>query len=205
MTLNAASVQIWEALGEPSDLNPSTVGVTKLRDAVNEAQDAVAMWIDDRGRKPYFRESQAQVLFSTTVESGTLGVQTGQTITLPLTVNPELGKYVGWVLKIGNEVRGVVASLVSGGQNVLSVNEAFSSDVSGLDYLISKRHYTLAEMGGTVRIVEALQVFDVESSTELSEVSYRDALMVPSVGIPSSWRHGSGGVVFDSAPETSGT
>lgn len=208
MTLGAIIKRVWEELGEPSDLNPATVGIPKLREAVNDSQDVIAQWIDDRGRKVFFREMDAQFGFNTVVETGTLNAQTSmKTITLPVTSLPSLGRYNRWVMRIGSDSRTVIWSAVSGASNLVTVSKAFPQDVSGMDYLLSKVDYQFEGLDAIdtegMRTMEVLRVFDSEDENQLDKVAGRDYLFGASVGKPGGWRNRNTGILFDIAPEIS--
>lgn len=208
MNLSTAMTQVWEALGEPSDLNPAKSGVTKLRDAINDAQDVVAMWIADNGRKVMFRELEDRLQVTTVVEAGTL--EAGQpspykVVTMPAALAANLGRFVDWVLTVGNESRKVVVSAVTGGRNVLTLSSGFTVDPSSTAYVLSKPWYqfsgTDAVALGGMRIAEIQRIVDLETGTELEEAAGRDYLIDPVAGDPGSWRHDGKGFRFDSAPQ----
>lgn len=208
MTLDTAINQAWEALGEPSDLNPSKVGIDRLRDAANDAQDVLAMWVDNRGRRVRFRELEAMVPFTTVVYSDTLTdvPATAKAIKMPVSVLPSLGRFDRWILKIGDEARKVVTSVVSGGQNVLNIGEAFSTTPAGTEtFTLSKVEYQFTGVDAIdtngVRVVEVQRVFDPEQDSMLEEVGTREFLYAPGMGTPSTWRHANRGVQFDVAPD----
>jgi hypothetical protein len=205
LTAGTLIQKVWEELGEPSDLNPATVGVPKLLDAVNDAQDVVAQWIDNRGRKCFFREMECEVRFSTLVETGTFTEEaSGVAITLPVTVTPVLGRFVRWVLTTGGETRDVVASGVTGGRNVLTVASAFSNLLLDGIFVLAKREYQLTGLDaldtGGQRLVEIQRIFDAETGTRLEEAASADQMMIVSSGTPGTWRHRGSGIVLDAAP-----
>lgn len=203
MTLGGVIKSVYEELGEPSDLNPATVGIPKLRNAVNDAQDVIAQWIDDRGRKVYFREMDAQIGFETVVKTGTLGTQASQKIiVLPSAASP--ARYVDWVLTVGGESRKVLFSGVSGLFDELTVNKAFTGVLDGASYILSKveYHFTGIDAIDTdgLRVAEILRIFDSDSETELEETATRDYLFGAGSGVPRQWRHKGSGLLFDVAP-----
>jgi hypothetical protein len=209
MTLSAVTTQVWEALGEPSDLNPSSVGVARLREAINDAQDAIAMWTDNRGRKVPFRELEDVLRFTSVVETGTLETQSSlSSITLPNAVPGALGRYTGWMIRINGETRRVVSSTIVVGANVLGLGAPLTVSASDADYELAKVAY---ELSGTdaidtdMRIMEIQRVFDPEAGAMLDEVGTRDFLYASGMGVPGSWAHWRQGILFDVAPETART
>lgn len=208
MTAGAIIQKTWEELGEPSDLNPATVGVPKFLTALNDAQDVVAQWIDNRGRKVFFRELYDAVPFTSVVETGTMTDEASTTtVLLPVSVALAPGRFVNWVLKINGESRTVLLSLASGGQNQLIVSSAFGSAVLDQDFILAKRVYRFGGDddvidAGDVRVSEVERVFDQATGVQLTEVASRDYLAVPLVGVPGQWRHAGLGVMFDIAPES---
>jgi len=211
MTAGAIIQKTWEELGEPSDLNPATIGVPKFINALNDAQDVVAQWIDNRGRKVFFRELYDSVQFKTVVLTGVMDQEAvGASIIVPVAVVPLApGRYVDWIVRINGESRLVLASLASGGQNLLMLSSGFGSDVLGQDFVLAKRVYRLAGDDavetGDVRVAEIERLFDMADGTQLTEVASRDFLTTPIVGVPGQWRHVGTGVMFDVAPETERT
>ena len=211
MTAGILIQRVWEELGEPSDLSPATVGVPKMLDAVNDAQDVVAQWIDNRGRKCFFRELEDSFRFSTLVENGTFTDEAlGVTVTLPATVAESLGRYQGWVLVVGSDVRDVVSSAVTGGRNVLTLASALTAGIlTGETFTLAKREYHLTGVDALdvdeMRIVEMVRVFDVETGIQLDEAASADQMMTPTSGTPGLWRHRGSGLVFDAAPPVSRT
>lgn len=205
MTLGTVIQRAWEELGEPSDLDPKTVGVQKFRDAANEAQDVIAMWIDDRGRKVFFREFEDSVDFETVVLTGTLEAQGSQsTIVMPVSVEATLGRYAGWVLAAGGEARRVALSTVVGGRATLTVNGPFTVDLTDAAFTLSKVEYRFEGDGDVIetekRVVEIRKVYDLVDGVMLDEVAASEQLMDVDVGVPGSWKHRGSGVAFDVAP-----
>ena len=210
MTAGSLIQKAWEELGEPSDINPATVGVPKLLSALNDAQDVVAQWIDDRGRKVYFRELEDEVQFTTVVLTGTLDTEAvGRAITMPNSIPLVVGHFQNWILKVGSESRTVLASLVLDGRVTLTVSQAFSSDVLGLDYVLAKRDYQLVGVDaidtGDVRVSEIVRVFDMEDGALLDKAASREFMTNASTGVPGAWRNSNRGLLFDAAPETERT
>lgn len=205
MTAGALIQKAWEELGEPSDLSPATVGVPKLLEAVNDAQDVVAQWIDNRGRKCYFREMEGSFQFPSVVLTGTFDIEaSGTSVTLPGTVVASLGRFVRWVLTVGSESRDVLASVVTGGRNVLTVSEAFSVPLLAATFSLGKREYHFTGLDALdtdgVRVVEVNRIFDIATGSQLTIAPSAEHLTTIASGTPSVWRHRNSGIVFDVAP-----
>jgi len=208
MTAGAVIQKTWEELGEPSDLNPATIGVPKFINALNDAQDIVAQWIDNRGRKVFFRELYDSVQFKTIALTGVMGEEAvGSSIVVPVAEVPLApGRFVDWIVRINGESRLVLASLASGGQNLLMLSSSFSQPVLGQDFVLAKRVYRLAGDDAVetdeIRVAEIERLFDLSDGTQLTEVASRDFLTSPTIGVPGQWRHVGTGVMLDVAPET---
>lgn len=120
MTLQEMIQEVWEALGEPTDLNPysagsvdlSTAGAVRLRTALNLGQRAVAHWKDPQnGKRLRFRQLWGDGYFQNTVLSLTPAAQVGAGTTeyLDVTVSTaSTDRFNGWVLDVDSEQSHIV-------------------------------------------------------------------------------------------------
>lgn len=116
MTLTEIRDEIWNQIGRPSDLDPSTdisYGGAPLLDwVVSEGQRQVASWKDPVTRFVFrLPQLQSDMNFKTVVRSFTLGDQTGattSTVILPAGSSALDDRYNGWVVGVGSEYKYVV-------------------------------------------------------------------------------------------------
>ena len=113
MQLSQLRTEVYEGLGEPSDINPSS-SATRLNLALNEAQKAVATWKDPNPRfqrrarmrnllaELYF---QAKVISGTTAPSGTVATTTGTIKFSSTYVGANNDRYNGWMVSCGSDRR----------------------------------------------------------------------------------------------------
>lgn len=209
MTLDYAMRRLWEDLGDASDLDPSKSGAKLLCGFLNDAQDVVSMWVDDRGRKVRFRQLEDAIRFSTNVLTGTLGTQTSTfDIALPSAIDGSDNCFKNWTVQIGTEVRKVFSSRYVDGVSYVRLTAPLSAVPSDLAITLMQTDYAFGT--GTydidtekMRIAEVLRVFDCEANSQIDIAAFHEFFLVPAAGETTRWRYSKGGISLDSIPTTS--
>ena len=111
MTLTQLRTEVWEGLGEPSDIDPSS-SATRLNLILNEAQKNISTWKDPHhGRRARMRNLladlyfQAKVISGTTAPSGTVATTTGTIKFSSSYCGANDDRYNGWVVSCGSDRR----------------------------------------------------------------------------------------------------
>jgi len=131
MNLTLLRNEIWMAVGEPSDLDPTTDvqynGGPLLNHVVNEGQRAVLFWKDPRTNIPMrWPTLTGDILFTPTYYEGDLTADgTTTTVVLPATFGANDRQYDGWVLEINGEIR-LIQSYTGIGR-IATVNAAWTT------------------------------------------------------------------------------
>lgn len=203
MTVAEAMTDVFEALGEPTDLafldenqtaDATTRGYTTLRRAMERGMVATLQYKSPRGRRLKWPGSTVR----TSVRGGatatvTLSAVTGTTLTTVETVAEDF--YLGYVVTSGTELRSVVYS--SG--NVLEVGEAFTTPPGAGDVLTLRQTFLPLASSQAV-----LSVTDTTTGTPLElvrpeAVSWETS---PTTGDPQRYYHINDRVYVDPPPET---
>jgi len=221
MTLQEIVVQVFEALGEPSDLNPyatdgTTVLVTsagwkKLVDAVNIGCLQLSTWKWPNGRQIRMRFTEDTAVFEVNQKTFVVGSWTSPTLTLTTsTVTDNL--YVGRLV-VGATSGATGLVMYSSGMTVYltKVTGTFTTGetvtfyqrefqfVSGTDPRTAFGIPYTAANGVPFDIVG---VTELGSSTPLDETSKRERFLTSesTVGTPTAFYRVPKGVVFDTWP-----
>lgn len=138
MTVNEMILEVWQLIGEPTDLDPTdgtadplpanidtaTNGYTRILTALNQAQISVAMWRQPSGRQFRWRGGIGSSILTVTPTTTTVentAVAVGDfTVDTALTGSDD--DWNGYLIKVGTEIRRVVDSTAAG---VLTVGKAF--------------------------------------------------------------------------------
>ncbi|HSW65338.1 MAG TPA: hypothetical protein VLH56_18825 [Dissulfurispiraceae bacterium] len=231
MTLESIVQEIYEGLGEPSDLEfrsgagdilTGSTGWLRLVDAVNRACIELSTWKFPEGRTLKFRSLEANTVFASevltaTVSDGAIGTAT-LTTSLPIQAD---NYYAGWVVTLANAQYRVFMSTtaLSGTDTDLLVLSPLEVDPVGETISASRREYTFVAATPTFGTVptnptvpaaigtplEIISVYDMTSATELETLS-RDAQgfeTPPSVQTPTAYYKVGRGLRFDTWPDAS--
>jgi len=169
MTLENMIDDVWEALGEESDIDPydgdgnidtTSSGFVKLRRVLNRAQVQVSQWKDpSNNRLVRFSELLGEMYFEHQVLSGqVLGISdSGEMVDIDVEDDSSLtsdelttkwgDRYNGWMLEIGNEQKLVVDTSMNGAYVRVTVHDGFDSAEAGDDYTMAKRFNWLLPSG----------------------------------------------------------
>ena len=108
VTLREAIIDVYEMIGEPSDLpiytggavDATLLGSIRIAAALNAAQDVIGTWRLPNGRQVYFRALEKEATFEPRVLTGTLGSQTSpwKTLVLPGAFGTTADRFVDWIL-----------------------------------------------------------------------------------------------------------
>lgn len=228
MTLSQLRTEVWEMVGEPSDIDPSDDS-TRLDRVCNEAQRQIAAWKDpSSGAQLRLRNLFGEMFFQWTVVSGTLGDQTWATadyhVELPsdnIDITDDVGRYVGWIIEVGSE-RKIIMEYAGGVYLALAHEDWGTTPSSGDSFTMYKRfakllsgsdgwagdHVTLPSEGslgrGEGNLVEVLKLEDVAEQRVLRQQHGRESwpTLNTSVGDPTAWYRYGNQIVFNYAPST---
>jgi hypothetical protein len=214
--------ELWEMLGEPTDLDPATVaGAAKLDRWLNEGQRKIADWKFPDGRLVRFPVLQKTVYWKSIVKTGTLSGGTVSYATfsgVDAQIGTEDDRYNGWVLEItggtgSGQVR-LIVDYAGAGKNAY-VNDDFDTAPDGTStYEISKRFASC--LGATspwvsehlpldpnMEVVDIMKVSDMEGLTDLDEAERTEAFTSGMLdkGTPSSWYYFGNDLVLDMASD----
>lgn len=227
MTLDELVFDVFNAAGEPPDLeyrDDALATITtnaqwqKLVRLVNEAQDAIAMWVHQDGRRMRIRLAEDLARLRALRQTRVIGTIVGTTLTLT-TSSGERDYYRNWLIE-GQTSRAkalVFMSYIGTGADILLLSEVEGTFVAAENVVLSKRAYQFADIavatppyadgliytdyteGRPVEITGVLQT----DGTELSIAFESEKLQAPSVvsGQPTSYSKSSLGLRFDVWPD----
>lgn len=199
MTFSELKTEIWEALGSPTDLDPSSY--TQIADWINRGYKRICYWKLPNGRRLRFRAMEGEVFFQTVLKTGTAEDGAAGSVTLE---NGQVGasddQYNGWVVEItggtGSGQKRLIADYV-GGTRVASVASDWTTNPDSTStYELYKQFMKFATTGTedlvldpNDRIFDVLKVFDLEDENELGRgdrtTGYSGNLTTP--GTPSEY------------------
>jgi hypothetical protein len=226
MTLSEMRTEIWEMLGEPTDLDPSTDtsygGSPWLNWVINEAQRQVATWRDPETGKVTRMRNLYNIfyfkMFSTDGTFADAGSTTTEVILPAATVGDGDDRYNGWILETGGEER-IIMDYVTATRTA-TVHEAFTTAPSSGDtFTLYKNFYLLLpsshawaddhislpaesdEYRATGNLVDVIKISDLNDETELRKARSGENFITrrTSIGDPRSWYRFGNRLVFDNA------
>ena len=211
--------ELWQRLGEPSDFNPGACAVGSgpplaaglpLLNALNAAQDAVATWIDARGRRIRFRCLEDSFFFNSLVIAvdafpAQSGVAPWKQLTLPATLTSGIGnRFANWTLLLSD---GRSFRVTQSSATMINLGAAATTSVVGLTATLSKRSYEI-DTGNVDAVVylrrklELDEVIDLSQQTQLSLAADDEHFVgtAATVSVPTLWSKRGGRVEFATAP-----
>jgi hypothetical protein len=219
MTAQEAIIEVYEAIGEPSDLpiydaggafSIVAEGSIRILAALNRAQDYVSTY-RVRGVKPkYFRCMEGAATFEPVTVSGTLGAQTSpyKTILLPAAFDASAtGRFDGWTYDDGVEVRRVLRHVNVGGVSSIVLDKALPATPEARVVTLRQTKFRLGsgvdEVAVGRNVLDVIRLFDLETNGELERVedSVSISTLVAGVGTPGSYIKQRQGFTFDIAAD----
>ena len=165
--------ELWERIGEPSDLDPyqadgttiddTSTGWTKMLRAINRGITSVASFRDPQsGRLFRFRDRHAwQYVTFTPASTTTTAAITKGDLTVEFAASSGADAYNDYLIKVGQEVRLIVDD---DGAGTYTVNKAFDgAHDSGATIYYAPRYLTIAITGN--KFVEVVSVFNMEEES----------------------------------------
>lgn len=210
MTLAELHEEVYEFIGEPSDLYDATAGTydARLTGAINEGVRTVASWKDRFGRVLRYPDRFGEMFFQTYFESGTLDADgSTSTVVLPSGAETSDDFYNGWAIEVSDEVRRIVD--YTGGSLTATVHEEFSSaPESGDSYELSKDFMEVVASGAAnedyniVRptgFLRPIKIVDLEDAVEVVLSNRVESFtgLITSRGDPSEYLYSGGKIRFD--------
>lgn len=224
MTLDLIRKEIWEHIGEPSDLDPSSdtsySSGPLLTFVANEGQRQVAGWRDPQSGRIFRVKSLINELFyQTTYISGDLSSDaTSTTITFPVgDVEDDDDRYNGWVVVVGSEVKLIVD--YDGATYTGTVHEEWTTTpesgdsyelYKSFDLLLPSDHDWVGEhislpsetnrSQATGNLIEVLKIEDLADQRTLERPSRDEDFLtnlMSSGGDPSEWMRIGNKVIYD--------
>lgn len=206
MTCSSALVEIWEMLGEPTDLSPYTnpndvstfsmtlTGTTALLRALNHGIQAIASYKDrTTGRHYRFRDCIAERYIQSDTTSGTATSASSTSSVVLDTAESAANTLRGALIVCNDENRLIVSNTTA----AVVPHKEFSSTTASQDYVIYRRWLDLS--GEDTRLYEVLSLFDMEDEQELDrrfagELAEEQIL---DTGVPTTWFSTGSRIWFD--------
>lgn len=231
MTVEDMSVEVWEQLGEPSDLVPGTfsaagsltydvtsTGGAKLLNWINTGTARILSYKTKQGRISRFRDLDERVFFQGFEETGTATAGSASTITLASGSSTTDDHYNGMVIELTDGTGDGQSRLITdynGSTLVATVADDFDTTPDATSvYAINKAFYkfrvsTDSDVADNIlvdakdKILTVTMLKDLEGETELSYRTKGETFVGSSdeVGIPSQWWVEGNGIRFNVAPE----
>lgn len=162
--------ELWERIGEPSDLDPyqadgttidtASDGWTRMLRALNRGIASVASWRDpSSGRQFRFRGRHAwQYVAFTPASTTTTAAITAGDQTVQFASSGTADAYNDYLIKVGSEVRTIVDD---DGAGTCTVNKSFdSAHASGATIYYAPRYVTISTTND--KFVEVVDVWNME-------------------------------------------
>jgi len=212
MTVQEMVLQVYELLGEPSDLDPydssgsfdvSSDGASKILGWLNRGYRRILFWKFPSGRLIRFRSLKAIKYFKSATVSGTAANGGNSSITLASTEDNTADQYVGWVVEItdgtGSGQKRLIVEYSTSRVATVDVDWDTNPDSSS-EYKLYKRFWKYLDPGTSFSdehidlnpvsdIVAAQRVVDLKYNTELVPAGRTDHYETYSTvsGDPSVW------------------
>ena len=221
MTLADIQEEVWEFIGEPSDLYTVSTSTysQKLTDAINEGQRQVASWRDPQTRQGVrFPSLSSQSYFQTYYLSDALqdAGHTTTTVILPsdildattLATNDVLN---GWSITTSSQTRRIVDYV--GESRTATVHEAFTSaPATTASYELSKNYMDIVSSGHAqvnynisrpTNFLLPLKIIDLVDEQVLEEGARDEdfANLIGSTSDPTQFIHRNERILFDYVPD----
>lgn len=230
MNLENLCINVFEQLGEPSDLLPGTYdsggqivfdattsGALKLIDWVNRGYKRIIGWKFKDGRILRFDVLTKEVYFKSTVKTGTLTSGAAGSVVLPVEYSATDSYYNGWVLYISGgtgsgQTRGIVK--YTGSTLTAIVNEDFDTAPDGTStFEMYKAFYDIVEstdakaaesivVASKENVMTVIKLTDMVDKFDLGvkERTEQFSGSFADTGIPSTYWTEGYKIRFDSAP-----
>lgn len=221
--------ELWELLGEPSDLDPDTAaGWAKLLRWANEGQRGIASYKFPDGRLIRFPCLQAVKYFNAVFHTGTLVGGAAASGSTPAyaqfdVADTSIGvtdeQYTEWIIEItGGTGSGQTRLITSynGGSKIAYVNEDWTTAPDSTStYQVSKRWYQIVGSGSALAsenivinpvntFTDLLGVWDASGKTYLERSPARSDIFLDTIdqaGEPTSYYFRGNRIVFNYAPD----
>lgn len=206
-TAQQMAQELWERLGEPSDLDPyqadgSTIdttsdGWTRMLRALNRGVVSVATWRDPQsGRQFRFRARHAwQYVTFTPASTTTTAAITAGDQTVEFGASGTADAYNDYLIKVGSEIRTIVDD---DGAGTCTVNKSFdTAHASGATIYYAPRYVTIDVT--TTKFVEVLAVYNMEEECDVIRGERSDVFTrtMATEGDPRRWYRVGDTIYFD--------
>lgn len=210
MTLSEMRSEVWEDVGEPTQLDPATVaGAARLNRWINKAYKKVLMWRFPDGTLLRFPCMDGELFFKTVTVTGSVVAADTETVTLDSSAGSGDDQYKGWILDAGGGAREIVD--YDGPSRIATVHTVYgTAPTVGATYTMYKRWMRLCESGGVgasenivlsplAQFLAPKKVTDIERFIDLTPALRHDAfsLTVLASGIPRQYMMLGNDLVFD--------
>lgn len=225
MTVEDLLVDVFEVLGEPSDLEIYTGGVVdislpgtiRILKWINRAYKRILNWKFPNGSQVRFNVQSGELFFSTKVLTGTASAGTSSTITLD-GLAAEADRYNGWLVHItsgtGAGQKRLIVDFDTGLVATVDHDWATAPDATSV-FALYKRRYWFRQASATdvseniplspvSQIAAVLKVSNPEDAEDLPMGSRIETYMtdVLESGDPDSYIALGDSIIFDVAPDT---
>lgn len=219
-------VEVYEALGEPSDLSPYTTGTTldlaaegaiKILGWLNRAYKRILNWKFANGSQVRFPAQEGEAFFKSMVLTGTVASASSSTVVLDAGVDAEADRYNGCIVEItagtGEGQRRLIVDF--SGSRVATIDHDWDDEPTAAStYAVYKRTYKFRDSSATdadenislspVSEVAAIsKLTDIKALSEIKRAGRIDDFpsSLLTVGIPMAYIPKGSGLVFDLAPD----
>jgi len=175
--LSDLTTELWEELGKPAPLDPSTAtGKARLVLWVNKAYKKVLFWKFPDGTQLRFKACEAVTYFQSVSVSGTIVSATATAVQLDANALNDVNHYVGWVIMVnGGNPRLIVGQ---DGNRTVTVHDSYGTTVPSGTYTLIKRFFKFCAssdpavseniaLDPTTQIIEVLKVTDIKRYWDL--------------------------------------
>ena len=212
MTLSELRTEVYELLGEPTDLDPN-VSTTRLNSIINLGVKRIAGWKEPGLGQVRFRNLFKSMYFKSHVKTETLDTgSTTTTLVLDASGPGTDDVYNGWVVKVSGEYV-LVVDYVASTKTIYLASEVSTAPASALDitfyqsyfqFLTSTSALVDLNIAKPVGFVDVLKLFDLYQNAELTKPGRTISFMsdVTQVGDPTEYYRYGNGIVLNAAVET---
>lgn len=223
MTVEKMIIEVYEMLGEPSDLNPytsnvfdfTTAGAVRILEWINRAYKTIAYWKLSTGRLLRFPSTYAEYNFQTAYYTGTVASATSTTITLSASQSTTADYYNNWIIEISAGTgSGQYRYIVDYSANrIATINKTWNTTPDGTStFKLYKRFMKLVDSTATdavdnislnpnTQLLSVIKIIDLYDGTDLTLADRVETFAgnLVSSGTPSSYYHYNNQIVFDYA------
>lgn len=207
MTLAEMRTDVYELLGEPSDLDPA-VSTTRLDFAINQGVKKVAMWKEPGLGQVRFRDLFASAYFKSHTEDETLAAgSTVNTLVLDASGPDNDDAYLNWTVEVGSE-QVLVVDYVGSTHTAYLASDLSAAPASATAITFYQSHFLILPSSSPLSslnitkptgFVEILKIVDMKQNQELDMVNRTEKFTDISTGDPTEYYRFGNDIIFNYA------